>query len=168
MSDLEFTPPTQFGLIPRRLSCCTTASYATITAAGWINTLITENIVVPNSIDNNDIFSICYAYDALTGVGIDGEFLVTINGSGVMTLSPYIMPGLQSGVTPVWGGGGTSHAFAVSGITASSIVTADILASTNSVSINSVVPSTNTLTITFSADPGAATSVQYIATASAL
>ena len=65
--------------------------------------------------------------------------------------------------TAAYAGGGTSNAFAAAGLTASSIVTASILASTNAVSIVKVVPSSNTLTVTFSADPGAATTVNYIA-----
>lgn len=62
-----------------------------------------------------------------------------------------------------WGGGGTSNAFTATGIGATSIVTAVILASTNAVSIVKAVPSANTLTVDFSADPGAATTVSWIA-----
>lgn len=63
--------------------------------------------------------------------------------------------------TATYGGGGTSNAFTATGLTAASIVTANIVASTNSVSITKVLPGTNLLTITFSADPGAATTVNY-------
>lgn len=65
--------------------------------------------------------------------------------------------------TASYGGGGTSNAFTATGLATTSIVTASILTSTNSVSITKVVPTANTLTITFSADPGAATTVSYIA-----
>jgi hypothetical protein len=37
-----------------------------------------------------------------------------------------------------------------------------ILTSTNSVSVNKAVPGTNTLAVTFSADPGAGTVLTYI------
>jgi hypothetical protein len=70
--------------------------------------------------------------------------------------------------TAAYAGGGTSNAYTATGLTASSIVTASILASTNAVSIAKVVPGVNTLTITFSADPGAATTVSYIAFSAAI
>lgn len=65
--------------------------------------------------------------------------------------------------TEAYGGGGTSNAFTATGLTANSIVTAVILASTNSVAIAKAVPSADTLTVTFTADPGASTTVSWIA-----
>jgi hypothetical protein len=65
--------------------------------------------------------------------------------------------------TAAYAGGGTSNAFTATGIGATSIVTAVILASTNAVSIVKAVPSADTLTVDFSADPGAATTVSWIA-----
>lgn len=73
-----------------------------------------------------------------------------------------------SGTTTTYAGGGTSNAFTVAGLTATCVGTANILTSTNSVSVNKVVPSTNTLTITFSADPGAGTTLNYNFTTAAL
>lgn len=70
---------------------------------------------------------------------------------------------VASGVTDTYAGGGTSHSFTVTGMAAGKVVVANILTSTNSVSITKVVPTTNTLTITFSADPGAGTTVNWIA-----
>lgn len=70
---------------------------------------------------------------------------------------------LHANTTATYGGGGTSNAFTATGLTASSIVTAVILTSTTAVSIANAVPTTNTLTITFSADPGAGTTVSWIA-----
>ena len=65
--------------------------------------------------------------------------------------------------TAAYGGGGTSNAFTATGLGATSIVTAVILASSNAVSIVKAVPSANVLTVDFSADPGAATTVSWIA-----
>jgi hypothetical protein len=70
---------------------------------------------------------------------------------------------LKANTTAAYAGGGTSNAYVATGLTASSIVTAVILASTNAVSIAKAVPSADTLTVTFSADPGAATTVSWIA-----
>lgn len=78
---------------------------------------------------------------------------------------------LDSGITPShlvkyagthsYGGGGTSDAATVTGVAATDLVFATIKASTNAVSIVKAVPTTNTVTFHFSADPGASTEVFY-------
>jgi len=73
--------------------------------------------------------------------------------------------GIKRGTTLAYGGGGTSNAFVATGLVSTDIVVATILASTNAVSIAKAVPSADTLTVTFSADPGAGTTVQWIAIA---
>jgi len=73
--------------------------------------------------------------------------------------------GVKRGTTAAYAGGGTSNAFTATGLVSTDIVVASILASTNAVSICKVVPTADTLTITFSADPGAATTVQWHAIA---
>lgn len=69
---------------------------------------------------------------------------------------------LHAATTAAYGGGGTSNAFVTTNMTASSIVTATILSQANAASIVKAVPGTNTLTVTFSADPGAGTTVSWI------
>lgn len=69
--------------------------------------------------------------------------------------------GAKRATTAAYAGGGTSNAFVATGLAATDIVVATILASTNAVSICKAVPTADTLTITFSADPGAATTVQW-------
>lgn len=78
---------------------------------------------------------------------------------------------LAAGITPShlikfagtysYGGGGTSVAVTVTGVAATDIVFATIKASTTAVSIVKAVPTTNTITFHFSADPGASTEVFY-------
>jgi hypothetical protein len=63
--------------------------------------------------------------------------------------------------TSAYAGGGTSVAITVAGVAATDLVFAQIQASTNAVSVVKVVPTLNTITVHFSADPGAATTVQY-------
>ena len=63
--------------------------------------------------------------------------------------------------TANYAGGGTSTAITVTGAAATDLVFAQIQASTNAVSVVKVVPTLNTVTVHFSADPGAATVVQY-------
>ena len=70
---------------------------------------------------------------------------------------------VKANTTAAYGGGGTSNAYTATGVGATSIVVASILASTNAVSIVMVVPTANTLTVDFSADPGAATTVSWVA-----
>lgn len=69
---------------------------------------------------------------------------------------------ILAGTTTVFGGGSASHAFTVSGLTAGARGAVVSRALTNSVSIIKAVPTTDTLTVTWSADPGAATTVDYI------
>lgn len=64
--------------------------------------------------------------------------------------------------THSYAGGGTSSAATVKGVVSTDIVMAVIKASTNSVSINKATPTTDTVTFTFSANPGASTEVYYI------
>lgn len=69
--------------------------------------------------------------------------------------------------TAVWGGGGTTHQFAAVGLTAASKVVPNLRTSANVVAVR-VVPGTDVLDATFSADPGAGTSLDYIATTAAV
>lgn len=65
--------------------------------------------------------------------------------------------------TLTYGGGGTSNVFTATGLTATSKVAASILTQTNAASIVKAVPGTDTLTVTFSADPGAGTTINWVA-----
>ncbi len=95
----------------------------------------------------------------VSGAAFTNGHLIRAAGVGGATIDAGF--GLIAATTAAYAGGGTSNAFVAAGLTAASIVTATILASTNSVSITKAVPSANTLTVTFSADPGAATTVSY-------
>lgn len=101
---------------------------------------------------------------AITGGTITGitPLAVADGGTGAAT-GPLALTalGVKRGVTAAYAGGGTSNAFTATGLAATDIVVASIKVSTNSVSITKAVPTANTLTITFSADPGAATTVQW-------
>jgi hypothetical protein len=77
--------------------------------------------------------------------------------------SPRATLGIIAATTASYAGGGTSNAFTATGLTASSKVSAVIRASTNAVAIAKALPGTNLLTVTFTADPGANTTVDYIA-----
>lgn len=88
---------------------------------------------------------------------------LVVSRSGDSGLVQDFGAALSGRATATYGGGGTSHAFVATGLTASSIVIATIASSTNAVAIAKAVPSTDTLTITFTADPGAGTVISWIA-----
>lgn len=75
--------------------------------------------------------------------------------------------GVKRGTTAAYGGGGTSNAFVATGLLSTDIVVAQTLNSTNNVSITQAVPTTDTLTVRYSADPGASSTVSWIAIATA-
>lgn len=94
--------------------------------------------------------------------GSAGPLSIAQGGTGAIT-APLALTalGAKRAVTATYAGGGTSNAFVATGLLSTDIVVATIKASTNSVSITKAVPTTDTLTITFSADPGASTTVQW-------
>lgn len=96
---------------------------------------------------------------------VNGNVVKASGTVGVVVDSGF---SVKANTTAAYAGGGTSNAYAAAGLTATSIVVASILNSTNAVSITKVVPSSNTLTVSFSADPGAATTVSYIALSAAV
>jgi len=69
---------------------------------------------------------------------------------------------VYQGVTSIYGGGGTSTTFTVTGAETTDVVVASIASSTNAVSlVRASITSANTMTVVFSADPGASTTVSY-------
>jgi len=96
---------------------------------------------------------------------VSGNAVKASGTAGLLVDAAYA---LKANTTAAYAGGGTSNAFVATGLTATSIVTAVILASTNDVSIAKAVPTADTLTVTFSADPGAATTVSWIAISAAV
>jgi len=96
---------------------------------------------------------------------VSGNLIKASGTAGLVADAAFF---IKANVTATYGGGGTSNAFTATGLTATSIVTAVIATSTNAVSIVKAVPTSNVLTVTFSADPGAATTVYYIATSAAV
>lgn len=107
----------------------------------------------------------------LTGGGTSGTVSVavgagtgiTVNADDVQIASAYLPSHVVkfAGTSSAYGGGGTSTAITVTGAAATDVATAVIRASTNDVSITKAVLTSNTLTVHFSADPGANTTVDY-------
>jgi hypothetical protein len=116
-------------------------------------------VSLPDPVGATATFALCPA--ALT----TGNLIKASSNAGLLADAGY---NLKSATTASYAGGGTSNAFTATGITTTSKVTASIVTSTNNVSITKVVPTSNTLTISFSADPGANTTVNWIATSVAV
>lgn len=134
----------------------------------------TANIVMaPAALVNNNLVKASGTAGLVADAGIAASAVATFTGSTVVgnfvkasTTGGQITDGgaaLHAGTTGTYAGGATSNAFTVTGMASTWIVTASNLTSTNSVSITKAVPGTNTLTITWSADPGANTTVSWTA-----
>lgn len=153
------------------ISYPTTASKGSLILAAVANTGDT-NVTISNAAHGQatvysipDVGASTGQLTVVTGALVSGNIVRASGTAGKLADAGY---NIKSATTASYAGGGTSNAFTATGLTASSIVTASILASTNAVSITKVVPGTNTLTITFSADPGASTTVNWIATSVAV
>lgn len=142
----------QVGVNPRLVRITSTDNYATVIAAGYLNPANLMGYTI------NPTDFIFMAYNNGTDFGVFNPSI----SSGVITLVPYNSQNIVAARSGTFAGGGTTFNISVSGVTASSVAVANIHASTNSVSINKVTCSTNQIAITFSADPGASTTVNYI------
>lgn len=86
----------------------------------------------------------------------------TIGDAGIAAANVQLNTNIKANAVS-WAGGSASHGFTITGITSSSIVIPSIQAqATGTVYIESYTVGTNTLTVTFSADPGAMV-LQYVA-----
>lgn len=125
---------------------------ASLTASGYFNAVYDQV-----SID-----------DRIYIVGTDflGEFVVTSTDSAT-PVTVARMDSKQSGSylfaagENSWGGGGASHPITITGLLTTDIVNVSLAASANAVTIQKSVKTANTLTITFSGDPGAGTLIDY-------
>lgn len=131
-----------------------------LNAGGAFNTTIRNSVMAQSTVFSIPDPTAATANFLVAGAALVNNHLVKASGTAGATVDAGF--GLIAATTAAYGGGGTSNAFAAAGVTAASIVSASILASTNAVSITKVVPGAGTLTVSFSADPGAATTVNYI------
>lgn len=93
------------------------------------------------------------------GTLVSGNLIKASGTAGLLADMGYR---IIAGTTASFAGGSSSNAFTVTGLATACVGSAVIRTSTNAVAIAKAVPSTNTLTITFTADPGASTTVDYV------
>lgn len=75
--------PSMVGVLPSQKFMISGDNLATITAAGYLNQVSLES----NPVSNTDIIQMLYNYNLQTTAGTYGVFTVSINGTGVITLS---------------------------------------------------------------------------------
>lgn len=97
---------------------------------------------------------------SFTGSLVEGDIPVFTDDNGTIGSAGFSLFGAT---TAIWGGGSTSHMFDAIGVTGTSKVVGNILTSTADVTILRISPGVDTITVIFSADPGASTTVNYIA-----
>lgn len=124
----------------------------TVVSGDIILNSLAQATIVPSAVTATKLAS-----DAVTTVKIlDAN--VTLS-----KLAPGIKPShvVRFGGQSVFGGGSSSVAIPISGVTATDLPFASIQASTNAVTIQKVTSATNQITITMSGDPGAGTTINY-------
>lgn len=101
------------------------------------------------------------ALDVISPAALVNNNLVKASGvAGLVADAGVAVSNLQlktqiKAVNVSWAGGGTSHAFAVTGATSSSVITVSIVSEVNPAYILTAAPGTNIVTVTFNTDPGA-------------
>lgn len=124
MAILQLPTPlaAQEGLRPATKKMVCTDSLATITTAGYLNSVSLESFPIATT----DVLEVLYAYNTTTKVGSFGLFTVSIT-NGVITLAAQVIPGtatingaLVSGNIPDFNG--TTGALSDSGISAANVM----------------------------------------------
>lgn len=142
-----------------------TAAKGSLIVAGVANTGNTNTTISNVAMGQASVVSIPDPATATANFVVAPAALVSgnlVKASGTAGLVVDAAFAIHAATTSAFAGGSTSNTFTTTNMTSSSIVTAVILASTNSVAITKALPGTNTLAVTFSADPGANTTVSWI------
>lgn len=148
-----------------------TASKGSLEIRGADNTGNTDTVITNATMGQASVITIPDPAAATANFAVAPAALVNNNlvkASGTAGLVADAGARIISNTTAAYGGGGTTNQFVATGLTVAAKGTAVIRASTNSVSITKALPGTDTLDITFSADPGASTTVDYIYTTAAM
>lgn len=118
-------------------------------------------MVVPNVVNSHGKFLVAAGETPF----VDKHLAIATGTLGVMLDSGAQ---LLTGNTGVFNGGSTNNAFAITGMTSTSVGVCVIKQSTNPVSIVKAIASAGFVTVTFSGDPGAGTILNYVYTTNPL
>jgi hypothetical protein len=86
---LPIQQPAMVGVFPNQKFAVFGDNLATITAAGYLNSVNLES----NPISATDVLQVLYSYNNVTKSGSFGIFTVSISNSGVITLVEWSNPG---------------------------------------------------------------------------
>lgn len=90
------------------------------------------------------------------------HLIVTAVSSTTVTTAQYEAATIQTALSAIFGGGSATHAVNIPGLKDVDLVQVTITESTNPVSLQKSTPTTDTLTILMTADPGADTRFDII------
>lgn len=144
---------------------------AATNAGGAFNTTISNGTMAQSCVYTiPDVTAATGQLLAKTAAFVNGN-LVQASGtagvcvdSGVATTNVQLKTEVKAAQTADIGGGGAGPInVVVAGLTAASVVVASIVSSSNTVAVAKVAPGSGSFDITFTADPGAACVVSYIA-----
>lgn len=148
-----------------------TASKGSLALVGVANAGDTITTISNASMGQATVVSIPDPGTATANFAVAPAALVSgnlIKASGTAGAVADVGAKIIANTTPSFAGGGTTNTFTATGLTSAAKGSAVIRASTNSVSITKALPGTDILVITFSADPGASTTVDYIYSTAAI
>ena len=86
---LPIQQPAMVGVFPNQKFAVFGDNLATITTAGYLNSVNLES----NPIASTDILQVLYSFNNVTNIGTYGVFTVSISNSGVITLVAAVSPG---------------------------------------------------------------------------
>lgn len=127
---------------------------------------LTGNAGLSTTLSNGNVF-VGNASNVATGVPMSGDATMVNTGALTIALAAVTLAKLAPGITPshiikfagkdVSAGGSATVTITATGVAATDVVFAQIQASANAVTVQKVTPTTNTITILCSGDPGAVT-----------
>lgn len=154
--DINFHTTGQIGLNPRIVQIVCNGTISEVTALNAFN----PPVLMDNQFKATDM--VCCHYG--TDKSAFGIFTPVITSSGVSLVAWNNAAITKQGITPVWGGGGNNHSFVVPGLDLGWNAICSIKTCSNAVAITTTTVGTDTLTVGFTGDPGAGTSLYFNAT----
>ena len=120
--------------------------------------ILDDNITTAKILDANITTAKILDANVTTAKILDANVTLAKLATGITPTSVPKYEGKESN-----GGGSATVAITVTGVAATDVVFAQLEASTNAVNVQKVTPTTDTITVIFSGDPGAATIISYLA-----
>lgn len=153
----QVEPIGQSGQVPKLIYIETNDTIAEITATGYLNKLHAENI----PLSSNDMALVTSSLSQGLKSSQSGLFYVVYTSSNwsLIPISPYVDQFAGQYTTK---GGAAAEAISISGVVSTDLCFVQLVApGSNTVSVNHAAVTANTLTVTFSGDPGTTAIINY-------